>query len=671
MSARTLQGVLLVAALTAACSRAEAPTREPEGTPGGPDVSGLERLVYSSLRPGNWDIYYFPAAGAPPERLTDHPGLDYDATFSPDGRWVVFTSERRGNPDLYAIDLEARGEPRLLVDSVAMEDQAAISPDGRTIAFVSTRDGNAEVFVMPFRPTETSGLDGAVNLTQHPGGDFRPAFSPDGRHIAFSSDRDTPVFGHPFFPFTRQREGELYVMDADGANATRLTESVNWDGSPVWSPDGATIYFYSARGREIGPPQSPILGQEGGFRIWAIDADGGRPRAVTPEGTEALSPALTPDGRIAFSTRTAYDRWHVASVAADGTGADQRDESDRATSYWMPAYHAGTGAMVCHGVGPFAAETQAVEAVLGPGGLLAADYPVAVELPDRSVALYPMRHTTGLAPHPRRNEALVTVENEAGTRVTVAGFDGSNERELFRMEGVGIASGTEFRLFDVKWSFDGSRIAFTEGVFAGGLQDRADIWLMRPDGTERTRLTGGGNVNNGVAAFSPDGSRLVFRSSRSGELELYLMNTDGTGVRRLTTDPGRENFPVFSPAGDAIAFSSDRDGAVDRAGNRTFDNYELRMAADGTPGELRRLTTDPGQDAHPWYSPDGTWIVYTSERGGISDEEPLVQEVTFGPQMYGELYAQRLSDGLTIRLTHNKWEEGNAFWLPAAVSGPE
>lgn len=667
MDTRILKGTLLATILAAACGQSEPPAVDSSAVPGQPDVAGLERVVYSSLRPGNWDVYYFPAAGEPPERLTTHPGLDYDAVFSPDGRWVIFTSERRGHPDLYAIDLEARGEPRLLIDSAAMEDQAAISPDGRTIAFVSTRDGNADVFVMPFRPIETARLDGATNLTRHPGGDFRPAFSPDGRRIAFSSDRDTPVFGHPFFPFTRQREGELYVMDADGANATRLTESVNWDGSPVWSPDGGTIYFYSARGREIGPPQSPILGQEGGFRIWAIDADGGNPHPVTPEGIEALSPALAPDGRIAFSTRTAYDRWHVASVAIEAAaGGSPRAETDQDTSYWMPSYHAGTGAMVCHGVGPVAGETQAVEAVLGPGGLMAADYPAAVELPDRSVALYPMRHTTGLAPHPHRNEALVTVEDETGTRVTVADFDGSDERELFTMEGVGIVSGTEYRLFDVKWSFDGQRIAFTEGVFAGGLEDRADLWTMRPDGSGRVRLTNGGDVNNGVAAFSPDGSQLVFRSSRGGSLELYLMNTDGSDVRQLTTDPGRENFPVFSPAGDAIAFSSDRDGAVDRAGNRTFDNYLLSIAPDGTPGEWRRLNTDPGQDAHPWFSPDGAWIVYTSEQAGISDEEPLVQEVTFGPQMYGELFAYRLSDGLTIRLTHNKWEEGNPFWLPPA-----
>jgi Tol biopolymer transport system component len=673
MSRRPPPAPFLVTLLAAACGGSAAPPAADGVRAAAAPVAGLERIVYSSLRPGNWDIYHFAAPGAAPRRLTDHPGLDYGAVFSPDGRWVVFTSERRGHPDLFVINLEEGGEPRLLVDGPAMEDQAAISPDGATLAFVSTRDGNADVFSMPFRPAATERLDSAVNLTRHPGGDFRPAFSPDSRRIAFSSDRDTPAFGHPFFPFTRQREGELYVMDRDGGNLVRLTESPNWDGSPVWSSDGTTLYFYSARGREIGPPQSPILGQEGGFRIWAIDAGGANPRPVTPEGVEALSPALTADGRIAFSTRAGYADWSIASVALDGpagpggpAGLDRRAETDGAVSYWMPSYHAASGAMVCHGVGPVAGDSQAVEAVLGPGGLLAADYPAAAGLPDRQVALYAMRHTTGLAPHPRRNEALVTIENEAGTRLVLADFDGSNERDLFTIAGVGIVSGTENRLFDIKWSSDGAWINYSVGVFAGGPEARADLWRMRPDGTGRVNLTESSGVNNGVAAFAPDGSRLVFRSGRSGTVDLYLMDADGTNVRQLTKDAWRENFPVFSPRGDEIAFSSDRDGAVDRAGHRTFDNYVLQISPDGSPGALRRLTTDPGQDAHPWYSPDGAWIVYTSEQAGISDEEPIVQEVTFGPQMYGELFAYRVGDGLIVRLTHNKWEEGNAFWLAPA-----
>jgi Tol biopolymer transport system component len=582
---------------------------------------------------------------------------------------VVFTSERNGNPDLYAIDLQAprAGEApaaRLLIDSDALEDQAAFSPDGRTLAFVGTAGGSADIYAITFAPDAPQSLDAATRLTSDPGGEFRPDFSPDGAKIAFSSDRDTPVYGHPIFSFTRQREGELYVMDNDGRNQRRLTTVVDWDGSPEWSADGATIYFYSGRPRELpGPPTSPILGQEGGFRIWAIDADGSNPRAVTAAGVEALAPAVMPGGRVAFQMRSGYADWSIQSV--DAAGGDQRAETDPAVDYWLPDYDA-RGAMVCHGVGPTIAETQAVEEILGAGALLAADYPARADLPDRGVTLYPMRHTTGLAPQPDRDETAVTIENEAGTRLVLADFDGGNQRELFSVASVGIVSGTPNRIFDIKWSDDGGWITYTQGFFFGQGSDEADVWVMRSDGSERRNLSADRSGNEGVAAFSPDASKLVFRSARGGNFDLYLMNRDGSNITQLTTDAARDNFPVFAPNGAAIAFSSNRDGGVDRFGNRTFDNYILELRPDGTAGTLRRISDHPGQDSHPWYSPDGEWIVYTSERGGLSDEEPLVQEVVFGPQMYGEIFAHRLRDGLEVRLTHNKWEEGNPFWLRPA-----
>ena len=459
-------------------------------------AAATERIVYSSLRPGNWDIYYFASAGAAPRRLTDHPGLDYDAALSPDGRWVVFTSERRGNPDLYALELEGGGEPRLLIDSPAMEDQVAFSPDGRSIAFMSTASGNADIYVLPFMPERPQDLAAAANVTNDPGGDFRPDFSPDGARIAFTTDRDTAVAGHPIFAFTRQREGDVYVMDRDGGNVQRLTATPDWDGSPEWSADGRTLYFYSARPREIvGPPTSPILGQEGGFRIWAMNADGSNPRAVTPAGVEALAPAVTADGRVAYQKRTGYARWSIESVADDGSGA--RAESDTATDYWLPDFHAASGAMVVHGVGPAVGETQAVEEILGAGALLAADYPADVAIPDRTVTLYPMRHTTGLAPHPDRNETAVTIENEAGTRLVLADFDGANQRELFAVPNVGIVSGTPNRLFDIKWSDDGEWITYTQGFFFGQGADEADVWVMRADGSERRNCERGNRRQRG------------------------------------------------------------------------------------------------------------------------------------------------------------------------------
>ena len=59
---------------------------------------GLQRLVWQSLKPTNWNIYYFDALQAAPRQITSGPGLNYDAVLSPDGRWVVFTSERTGTP---------------------------------------------------------------------------------------------------------------------------------------------------------------------------------------------------------------------------------------------------------------------------------------------------------------------------------------------------------------------------------------------------------------------------------------------------------------------------------------------------------------------------------------------------------------------------------------------
>ena len=86
----------------------------------------------------------------------------------------------------------------------------------------------------------------------------------------------------------------------------------------------------------------------------------------------------------------------------------------------------------------------------------------------------------------------------------------------------------------------------------------------------------------------------------------------------------------------------------------------MQIGADGAPGQLRRVTNSIGGDTHPRFSPDGKWIVFASERGGVNDEEPLN---IFGiPQPAGELWAVRLADGFTVRLTHNKWEDGVPTW---------
>ncbi len=590
-----------------------------------------EIVAYATLRPSNLDLYLFEAPGREPRRLTADPGFDYNPVFSPEGRWVVFCSERRGNPDLYALDLESGGEPRLLAESEAMEDAPAFSPDGRVLAFVSDRDGNADVFVMPFRPGDPKATSEAVNLTRRTGGDFNPAFSPDGRTIAFSSDRDRGAAEYVGVASVSRSQSDVYVMNVDGSNVRRLTESKGWDGSPAWSADGKALYFYSER--------------DGGYRIWTANLDGSEARPVSPAGTKALSPAVSPRGRIAYQVETAAGL-RIRSIAADGS--DERLESDDQRAYWAPAFDPRTGRMICHGTGSLDGLSLMGDGYpfVEPGG----QAPVA--LPDRVVELRAVHgYFPSLSPSASQivSSQYVSPDEAGGLHLVLSRLDGGGARVIFKPAPNAPAWASIF-------SPDGAWIAFCAGPQFAKPEANVDVWKVRPDGSGAVNLTADSNANEAFPDFSPDGRRIVFRSGRDGNSEIYLMDADGSSVRRLTKDPATDTMPAFSPRGDRIAFSSNREG--------DFEIYLLDLGAEGEPGALRRLTNSPGPDMHPRFSPDGKWLAFASARGGLNDEVPVNPT---GPQPYGELWAAWVGEGTgsVVRLTHDKWEDSLASWRAA------
>jgi Tol biopolymer transport system component len=605
-------GGVLAAALLVAPAALPAPAAAAPGS-----APPVEVIAYAAMRPANWDLYLFEEPGGPPRRLTRHPALDYNAVFSPDGRWIVFTSERRGNPDLWTLDLENPGEPILLTGGAAMEDAATISPDGKRIAFVSTEAGFADIYLMPFRPGDSSAFRRARNLTLSPAGDFNPAFSPDGGRIAFSSNRDDAG------------ASDIYLIQPDGTGLRRLTDAWGWDGSPAWSADGQSIYFYSQR--------------NGPTAVWRMGADGSKPTRVTNRGTRQISPAISPAGRIAFAARDDGARWRIRSITADGSG--ERTDSNPASEwdYWAPDFDRRTGRMVCHGTGPVDRPKTMGKRIPGPFAVAGARDEIA--LPDRTVRLHPVRgFLPSFSPDGRR-----IASDDHFARIVLSDLDGGGLRELFRPE-----SG---EVFGAAWSGDGTWIAFTAGPTFAGPGAEVDIWKIRPDGTGAIRLTPESKGNDAFPQVSADGRRIVFRSGRDGNQEIYLMNADGTGARRLTDHPAIDTMPAFSPRGDQIAFSSRRDG--------DYEIYTLDLDGEGRPGRLVRRTESPDFDMHPRYSPDGKWIVFASARHGVNDERPLTP--VYNPQPYGEIYALRLSDGLVLRLTHNRWEDGTPAWAAATA----
>ena len=557
-----------------------------------------ETVVFSSLAPGNWDVYRFDRPGEPPRRLTTDPGLDYNPVVSPDGRWVVFTSERAGSPDLYALDLEQAGTPVRLTASDAMEDAADFSPDGRTLVFVSTRTGNPDVYSMRFDPEDPDAGRDAVNLTRHAAGDYSPAMSPDGTQILFSSGRAADVVSGAL-PSAGDEASELFVMRADGTNVRRLTRQAGWDGSPAWSADGQAVLFYSER--------------DGETRIFEMPLDG-TPRVLSAADQSALSPVVGPDGRVAF-TRRQEDRWSVVSVGANGGGL--RAESDEARDYWGPTFDP-SGRVLAFGPGPTDEATLFASDVSGPFVV----HPTrSVALPDRTLALTGIR---GYLPalHPSGEEVATS---EAFVRLVVTRLDGSGKRVVFDRGHEYGYRGTDSPWWPA-WSRDGEWLVFGVGAAFGGPSDDVDIWKSRPDGTDAVNLTLDSGANNALPHLSRDGQSIVFRTMRDGNAEIYVMNVDGTRPRRMTQHPATDTMPSFSSKGDRVAFTSLRDD--------DYEIYLLDLNADGGPGRLERLTHSPGRDMHPRFSPDDQWIIFTSERGRLNDELPLTQ-VVFQPQPYG------------------------------------
>jgi TolB protein len=152
------------------------------------------------------------------------------------------------------------------------------------------------------------------------------------------------------------------------------------------------------------------------------------------------------------------------------------------------------------------------------------------------------------------------------------------------------------------WSPDGTRI-----VFQSNRTGNDEIYVMNADGSRVTRLTVTSHANGGPR-WSPDGTRIVFVSERDGNTEIYLMNADGSGQKRLTESPADDSHPNWSPDGKRIIFNSNKDTP-----NPKLDWWEqyhniYTMSTDGT--DVRRITNCRTVCTFPSYSPDGRKISY-------------------------------------------------------------
>jgi Tol biopolymer transport system component len=201
----------------------------------------------------DYDIFSVKIDGQQMQRLTTTPGYDAEATISPDGKTIVFTSVRDGDLDLYAMNLDGTHSRRLTTE-IGYDGGAFFSPDSQRIVYRASHPKDAhgiqeyqsllrqnlvepsqlEIFVMK--------ADGTDNrqVTQNGASNFAPFFHPDGRRIIFSSNlHDRGRDGPPSF--------HLYLIGDDGQELERVTHSGNFNSFPMFSPDGRKLVWVSDR----------------------------------------------------------------------------------------------------------------------------------------------------------------------------------------------------------------------------------------------------------------------------------------------------------------------------------------------------------------------------------------------------------------------------------------
>ena len=194
------------------------------------------------------EIYVADYDGANQRRFTTAHKLNITPVWSPDARSIAWTAFQRTTPDILVSNIYAGMPPENLTGGRGQNWLPSWSPDGTRLCFVSTRDGNSELYVM--------NRDGSnlTRLTNHPAIDVSPTWSPSGTQIAFTSDRS----GAP----------QIYIIDADGRNLFKMTAE-SWCDRPTWSPapfneiayastDRAGVQYQNLRSGHAGAPAAHL-----------------------------------------------------------------------------------------------------------------------------------------------------------------------------------------------------------------------------------------------------------------------------------------------------------------------------------------------------------------------------------------------------------------------------
>lgn len=571
-------------------------------------------MLMNRIGPSTSDLYVANADGTAERKLLSANTFDYHASFSADGQWVVFTSERNGDgqADIYRVHPDGTGLEQL-TDSPALDDQATLSPDGSQLAFVSTRQQRtANIWILDLRTRKLRNLTGQPGITGQPNkpdGYFRPAWSPDGKWLAFASDRNTEWKGHGNGSgWEHVQELRIYLLKPDGTGLRKIsTDSVS-SGAPKWSPDGKRVVFYEIPVEGTWNARTSFGAAKATSQIVSVDVSSGQRIVHTTGPGLKLVPQFVGADVIGFLAK-----------AGPNEGVGYTSGTAFKGKLRSPAWSAD-GKQVIYEKQGWIHRTQNQKL-----------YSWDAEHEYRYTDVFPSFSVDG--------KLLLTEKND-NSSIAVMDANGANKKRIF--------DANAGEAFSPAWSPDGQRVIFGYG---GYLQKRktiaARLILANRDGTGLKDLTDG-LPNAGFPSWSPNGQQVVYRVWGNDQHGLRIMTLTDQSVQVLTTE--YDNMPDWSPDGEKILFTRKHDG-------NNFDIFTI--TPDGK--NLNQLTTLPTNDAHAVWTDDGKRILWNSGEYGFKEEAAL-SDNTFQP--YGIICIMN-ADGTNKRpLTDSLWEDSMPRYVP-------
>ena len=410
-----------------------------------------------------------------------------------------------------------------------------------------------------------------VPLTGNRGSEGGPSFSPDGTQIAYSWNE-----GVRFDSDRRHQVAHIYVKLVGEGQPVRVTSGAEVDISPTWSPDGRFIAFLR------------MTGLRG--RICVIPALGGAERALAEayfpqNGTSAVAISWSPDGRFLAVAERPPPPSHSLVSFVNAVSGDKRElitAEDVNAAFTNPAFSPNGGALL------FVRRSTRCGLYIQKLG------PAYQAIGAARQVGYDALSIDGAA-WAEDGKEIIYARRDSGYRGVLERI--RVDRKAVPRQLTYTRNGPVMPL-SVAVASRGRWLAYTDEVFD------PQIWQVQPGEPPRRFAVSSGTDE--TPQYSPDGKHVVFGSNRSGNPDqIWVCDPDGRNPVQLTRfAEGDSGTPRWSPDGRSIAFDHFMPEGV-----RVYV-----MSSDGT--HVRRLTSENVDEAIPSWSSDGTWVYYTSDRTG-------------------------------------------------------